>query len=207
MIWLRQFLYLFFSSKAEKGTSQCNLRNFSLFLISMNDDRLCNKLHSVIYTDYTVTVIAAPKSFLYRNVPISLSLLTWFSHNVVKKLPIVLKYNKPLTFCAEFLRLLRLKWGAPEFGWSGTAGSGWTLCTGLVGFVADFFKVAMRFSHISDTSSIRRRTWIRGTSWKIQKTFKKKKEITFLVTKIHKSRAMKNVHLKEVLIRTESYGQ
>lgn len=63
-----------------------------------------------------------------------------------------------LTLCAELFRC-RNRWGAPVFGWRGTAGSGVTVCTGLVGFVANFFNVTIRFSHISVTSSIRCRTY------------------------------------------------
>jgi len=43
-------------------------------------------------------------------------------------------------------------------GCKGTAGSGTTLCTGRVGLVANFLSVAIRFSHISVTSSIRCKT-------------------------------------------------
>lgn len=51
--------------------------------------------------------------------------------------------------------LRRNKWGAPPGGCRGTAGSGVTSCTGRGGLSASFLRLAIRLSHIKDTSSMR----------------------------------------------------
>lgn len=66
-------------------------------------------------------------------------------------------FNKSKTLTLFLLR----KWGAPSGGCNGTAGSGVTVWTGLGGgFIVNFFKVAIRLSHIKETSSILCKTWI-----------------------------------------------
>lgn len=75
----------------------------------------------------------------------------------------------------------RMRWGAPPEGWRGTAGSGVTVCTGRGGFRANFFKLAIRLSHIKETSSILCNTWkmenFHKKSHKKKRKNKKKKSI------------------------------
>lgn len=80
---------------------------------------------------------------------------------------ILLEMYLKLTLC-----FLLSKWGAPPGGCSGTAGSGVTVCMGRGGFKANFFKLAIRLSHINDTSSILCRTLKRENKFSVRKIIK-----------------------------------
>lgn len=80
---------------------------------------------------------------------------------------ILLEMYLKLTLC-----FLLSKWGAPPGGCSGTAGSGVTVCMGRGGFKANFFKLAIRLSHINDTSSILCRTLKRENKFSERKIIK-----------------------------------